>query len=268
MKNIYSGAVLEKIVYSVSERVKEIKKSSPRVRFKTEDERAAHRFGIARRRFARMVNETFSTKALYSTLTFDRENEIHSHEEAKWVRKCFYRRLKYYYPDARIVICYGRGKSTHRFHMHMISEGISENEIERIWSYGKLESCSHLREHNYYDDGKGSKIDHGCDWTALAYYIFDHYTPEQGGHYYMASRNMKAPEGDEATEIKKNYTEDKPPRRPHGYILISAKRNEFGFLHYIYVKITKENLYYQMKQLGERSPEYKKIKKEFEEISS
>ncbi len=267
-KRIYSGVVCEQIVYSVPGRIKNISKSSPRVRFKTEEERAAHRIGIARRRCARLVNENFTTKSIYSTLTFDRENEIHSHEEAKHIRKCFYRRLKYAFPEAKLFIVYGRGKNTHRFHFHLISEGVPAEEIQRIWNYGKLEEWSYLREHNYYDDGKGSKIDHGKDWTALAYYLFDHYTPEQGGHYYMASRNMKLPENDDVTEVKRNYTEDKPPKRPRGYILISKKMTEFGFLYYKYVKITKENLYYMMKQLGDKHPEYLKIKREFEEMNT
>ncbi|MBR3965444.1 MAG: hypothetical protein IKJ91_11765 [Clostridia bacterium] len=264
-KRIYSGVVCEQIVYSVSDRIKNIGKSSPRVRFKTEEERAAHRRGIARRRFARLLNENFTTNGIYSTLTFNRENEIHSNEEAKWVRKCFYRRLKYFYPDAKIVIVYGRGKNTHRFHLHMVSEGIPAEDIKRIWFYGKLEEWSYLREHNFYDDGKGGKIDHGKDFTALAYYLFDHYTPEQGGHYYMSSRNLKMPDSEDVTEVKQNYTEDKPPKRPKGYILVSKKRTEFGFLHYKYVRITKENLYYQMKQLGDKHPEYIKMKKEFEQ---
>ena len=267
-KRIFSGVVCEQIVYSVSDKVRNIKKCSPRVRFKNEEERAAHRIGIARRRCARLINENFTTEAIYSTLTFDRENEIHSHEEAKWVRKCFYRRLKYAYPDAKLFIVYGRGKNTHRFHFHMISEGVPTSDIQKIWQYGKLEEASSLREHNYYDDGKGAKIDHGKDWTALAYYLFDHWTSAQGGHYYMASRNMKSPESDDAVEVKQNYTESKPPRRPKGYILINKKRTEFGFLYYKYVKITKENLYYIMRQLGDRHPEYLKMKKEYEEMIS
>ena len=265
-KQIYSGVVCEQIVYSVPDRTRNINKSSPRVRFKTEEERASHRIGIARRRIARLVNENFTTKSIYSTLTFNQENEIHSYDEAKWVKKCFCRRLKYAYPEAKFYIVYGRGKRTHRFHFHMISEGVPAEEIQRIWGYGNLERWSYLREHNFYDDGKGSKIDHGKDWTALAYYMFDHYTPEQGGHYYTISKNVRLPKADNVTEVKRNYSEDKPPRRPKGYILISKKRTEFGFLYYKYVKITKENLFYMMKQLGELHPEYLKMKQEFEDI--
>ena len=71
----------------------------------------------------------------------------------------------------------GRGKGTHRIHFHMVSEGIPEEQIRKLWGMGEIVRIEHLREHNYY-----SGIDHGQDYTGLANYLFGHWTPEQGGH--------------------------------------------------------------------------------------
>ncbi len=234
-KRIYSGVVCEQIVYSVSDRIKNIGKSSPRVRFKNEEERAAHRIGIARRKHARLVNENFSPSSLYSTLTMDDEHEVHTFDEARRLRSLFRRRLQYAYPDAKIIIYMGRGKSTHRIHFHMLSDGIPREFIEKSWQLGLVKRTESLRDHNYYDG-----IDYGQDYTGLANYLFDHWTAEQGGHYYMSTRNMRQPEEEDAIEVKRLYTKDKPPRAPKGYELRESKVTEFGFLYYKYIKIEKK----------------------------
>ena len=128
-RRTFSGVVCEQIVYSVSERVADVGKSEPRIRFETEAERVAHRLGISRRRHAQVFNANFSTSSLYSTLTFDNEHEVHTFKEARRVRDLYVRRLKYHHPEARIMIYMGRGKSTHRIHLHMVSEGVPENVI-------------------------------------------------------------------------------------------------------------------------------------------
>ena len=246
-KRIYSGVVCEQIVYSVSDRIKNIGKSSPRVRFKTEEERAAHRIGIARRRHARIVNENFSPASLYSTLTMDDEHEVHTFSEARRLRSLFRRRLQYAFPSAKIIIYMGRGKSTHRIHFHMLSDGIPAEFIEKSWQLGSVKRIETLREHNYYDG-----IDYGRDYTGLANYLFDHWTSEQGGHYYMSTRNMRQPEEEDATEVKRNYTADKPPRAPKGYELRESRITDFGYLYYKYIKIEKKK---RGRPKGKRSAE-------------
>ena len=174
-RRIFSGAVCEQEVFNISDRLTDIKKAEPRPRFKTEEEREQHRIGISRRKHARLVNENFSPRSLYSTLTLDDENEVHTFKEAKRIRDLFVRRLKYAFPDAVIFIYLGRGKNTNRIHAHMLSDGIPEEAIKKQWIYGSIVRIDHLREHNYYDG-----IDHGQDYTGLANYLFDHWTPEQG----------------------------------------------------------------------------------------
>ena len=57
-------------------------------------------------------------------MTFDIEHECHEYADVKRVRDLFVRRLKYAYPDAVIFIYVGRGKSTQRFHIHMVSNDV------------------------------------------------------------------------------------------------------------------------------------------------
>ena len=137
----------------------------------------------------------------------------------------------YHFPGARILIYMGRGKGTHRIHFHMVSEGIPEEQIRKLWGMGEIVRIEHLREHNYYEG-----IDHGQDYTVLANYLFDHWTPEQGGHRWKKAGKLDKPDREPSTEVKRNYTENKPPRPPKGYILVESKATKYGYLHYKYVR--------------------------------
>lgn len=229
-KRTFSGVVCEQEVFTISDRVKDIRKAEPRQRFKTPEEREQHRINISRKKHARYFNENFSPRSLYSTLTFDVEHECHEYRDVKRIRDLFVRRLKYAYPDAVIFIYVGRGKSTHRFHIHMVSDGIPEEFIEKKWEFGSVLRIEHLREHNYYNG-----IDHGQDYTGLANYLFDHWTPEQGGHRWKQTRNAKKPEAEKPTEVKRSYSEAKPPRPPKGYIFVEAKSTKYGYQYFKYV---------------------------------
>lgn len=120
----------------------------------------------------------------------------------------YVRRLKYHAPDAKINIYMGRGKTTFRIHFHMISEGVSEKLIRDLWGLGDVLRIEHLREHNYYNG-----VDYGRDYTGLANYLFDHWTPEQGGHRWKQTKNLKRPEREEPTVVKRNYSATRPLAR-------------------------------------------------------
>ena len=229
-KRIFSGAVCEQVVYSIADRA-DARKSEPKLRFRSEEEREQHRLGISQRNHARLVNENFSPTSYYSTLTFDDEHEVHTFEEAKPIRDLYFRRLKYAYPDAVIFIYLGRGKSTSRIHSHMLSEGVPEEIIRKQWTYGRIVTCVHLRAHNFYDG-----VDHGQDYTSLANYLFSHWTSEQGGHRWKQSRNTRKPGQETPREIKREYAEDKPPRPPKGYILVETMGTNYGYLYFKYVR--------------------------------
>lgn len=230
-RRIFSGVVCEQEVFTISDRAaRDLKKAEPRPRFKSESERAAHRLGISRRKHARLINENYGPTSLYSTLTFDNENEVHTFREARRLRDNFVRRLQYHAPGAKINIYMGRGKHTSRIHIHMISEGVPEELIRELWGMGEIVRIEHLREHNYYNG-----VDYGRDYTGLANYLFDHWTPEQGGHRWKATRNLRKPERETPTVVKRNYTESRPPRAPKGYILVEARATKWGYLYYKYV---------------------------------
>ena len=228
----YSGTVCEQEVYMISGRASDVRRAAPRLRFHDEEERAEHREKMARKHHAQLFNANFSPSSLYSTLTFDDENEVHTFRDAKRLRDNYVRRLRYAYPDAVIFIYMGRGKNTARIHFHMVSEGLTEEAIVGQWKYGTIRRIEHLREHNHYNG-----VDHGTDYTGLANYLFDHWTPEQGGHRFKATRNARPPQKDEVKECKRLYSEDKPPRAPRGYTLVQTSSTRFGYIYYKFVKL-------------------------------
>ena len=230
-RKIYSGCVLEQEVYTV-ERVRTgCGHREPKPRFNSPEERAAHKDGISRRRHRRLVNENFSPASLYSTLTFDQENEVHDFEDARHLRDLYYRRLKRAYPDSVIFIYMGKGKHTNRIHLHMLTDGIPKEQLIAGWKYGQITDCEHLRSHNFYDG-----VDHGQDYTALADYLWSHWTPEQGGKRWKQSQNARQPEKEQAKAIKRNYSPEKPPRTPKGYILVDIKTTKYGYINFRYVR--------------------------------
>lgn len=227
----FAGAVCLQEVYSVSDRAASIKTAEPRIRFKDEEEREKHKLEISRRTHAMNFAANFSPTSIYSTLTFDDEHEVHTFREARRIRDNYVRRLMRKYPSAVIFIYMGRGKNTSRIHFHMVSEGIPEEDIVGKWDQGEIVHIRNLREHNYY---KG--VDHGRDYTGLANYLFNHWTQEQGGHRWKQTRTAQKPDREPAKEIKRTYSEDKPPRAPKGYILVETKATRYGYLCFKYVK--------------------------------
>ena len=233
---IFSGTVLEQEIYPVSDRVKDLKKAKPKLRFKNDAERQQHKLNISKKNHARLVNENFSPTSLYSTLTFDNDSEVHTFDEAKRIRDNFFRRLRYKHPEAVIFIYMGRGKTTSRIHFHMLSEGVDEETIYKQWRYGEIVDCKKLRQHNFYN-----KVDYGQDYTGLANYLFDHWTPEQGSHRWKQTRNARKPQREEPTLIKRRYSEKSPPFAPKGYTLVECHSTQYGYQYFKYCKVTVKN---------------------------
>lgn len=230
-RRIFAGAVCEQIVYNIASG-RPAKTAKPRLRFQNEEERRQHRDGIARRRAVRLVNENFGPDSLYVTLTFDVHNEVHSAAECRRERDNFIRRLLRRYPAAKIFCVYGQGQHTQRFHLHMLSSGIPEEALGKIWGRGSVFRADRLRAHNYYDG-----IDHGRDYTGLVNYLLDHWRPEFGGHRYKATRSCREPVPEPPTEAVREYSPEHPPIAPRGYTYVSAKITRFGYQLYKYVKI-------------------------------
>ena len=230
---IFAGSVCEQYVFTIPDASRNIKNAEPRPRFRDDAERREYNLKKARQHFVRICNQNFTPESYYSTLTLDTEHEIHDFKTAKKEFNNYYKRLKRKYPKAKIVWVMGRGKSTHRIHFHMISDGIPEEAIREKWGMGEISRIEHLREHNRNEKG----VDCGRDYTKLAAYLFNHWTPEQGGHYWHGTtKNLKQPDREATKPIKRVYTETKPPRAPKGFILVESRANQYGYLYYKYVR--------------------------------
>ena len=151
----FSGRVCEQIVYTVAGGTNPKTSRPKKPRFQSQEEREEFNTRISAAKFAALVNANFSPSSYYSTLTLDPEHEVHTAQEMRRIRDNFYRRVVYRYPEAKIVIVYGRGKSTNRFHLHLITDGIPSDELGRLWGLGSVIDCKPLRKHNYYLDEKG-----------------------------------------------------------------------------------------------------------------
>lgn len=244
-RRTFSGVVCEQEVFNISDRTKNIKAAEPRERFKNEEERLQHRLMMSKRHHARIINENFSPKSLYSTLTIDNDHEVHTFMEARRIRDLFVRRLKHSKPDAKITIYMGRGKSTNRIHIHMLSDGLSEEDIKQKWQAGSIVRIENMREHNFYDG-----VDYGQDYTGLANYLFDHWTQEQGGHRWKQTKNMDQPERETPTVAKRNYSQKKPPQAPKGYILVESRMTNYGYYYFKYVMIPPKRTHVKKKPLN------------------
>jgi len=226
-----AGVVREVKIFNVAGRTEVKAARPPRPRFRDEAERAAHRLAIARRRHQGRVNANFTPASLYGTLTCGSEYELHTFADGRRVMDNFVRRLRGRYRDAKIMMYMGRGKTTHRIHFHILCDGVPEAELRRLWTFGEVVRIDHLREHNYYNG-----IDHGPDYTGLANYLFDHWTPEQGGRRWKGTRNLDKPKPGRPMEVKREYSETRPPRTPKGYLLVECQKTKYGYFYFKFVR--------------------------------
>ena len=261
----YSGVVLEKECYYGTGWRGALSSfpRPPRERFGSQEEREKHREQMSRRHHIRMVNANFEPGDLYLTLGFDAQHEVENYENARRVRDNFVRRLRYRYPDAVIFIYMGRGHMGERIHFHALVKGVAWKYIWKQWPYARrkrlegeepkpiekmpdviapgevfikdgIRFCG-LREKNVYEG-----VNCGADYTGIADYLFDHWTPEQGGHRWKMTRNAKHPEREEDTseseEVLRQYTVDNPPPAPRGYIWVESRSTPYGYLYFKYVK--------------------------------
>lgn len=236
-RDVYAGATLEvEVTACTNPRDGDVKKAQPKLRFKDDEERRRHLLGRAKRHFVRCVNATFAPGDIYVTLTMDDAHEVHDFAGAREIRGKFRRRLKGIVPEVAMVMVMGRGKTTSRIHFHAIIKGATAAEIERAWVYGAVQAMRPLRAHNYYVDELGRKVDMGADYRGLAGYLFDHWTEEQGGHYYLATRNIRQAEREERKEVKTRYSKRRPPKPPKGYRYISCDVTPYGYMCFYYVR--------------------------------
>lgn len=234
-QNIYAGNTLDINIFHVCSGDIGKRNARQRERFETEEERKSFNEGRSLRNCIRLINENFTENGYYITLTFNDENEIYSFEDAKRIRDNFRRRIKYKCKNDIFCIFMGRGKSTSRIHFHVLYEGNNLNYVLQQWKYGEVRDCKHLREHNI-DPETGQNL--GRDYTALATYLWNHWTPEQGGQHYLHSKNFRKPYKEKTKISVRKYSPEKPPAAPKGYKYIKCLANtKYGFQCFHYVKL-------------------------------
>lgn len=235
-KRIFSGVVCEQEVYFAPTIRRSSTTKVPRIRFKTDAERERHRIEISRRRHTRLFNENFTPASLYSTMTLDDAHEVYTDEEMERIGQNFVRRLKYNFPGSSGFWYYGQGKTTGRYHMHLVTNGIPEEAIVRLWTYGRIFRIEKLRENCRYKHADGQMYDHGADYTGLANYLFSHCPAERKGRRYRTFGIIRRPEEEEPVECRRYYSIEHPPIAPKGYELVDARSTEYGFFLYKYIK--------------------------------
>lgn len=230
---VFAGEICDQIVCQLPDRVKKAVKD-PRPRFKTKEEREEHSRQISRRNHALLINANFGPSSYFSTLTFSDAWEVYHFDDARRLRDNYIRRLRRRYPDAKIAIYMGRGKSTARIHLHMLSDGIPPEAVTELWNYGSVRECRKFRDHNI-DRVTGK--DHGHDYTNLANYCFDHWTAEQGkGKRFYHTNNFRQPEREKPTLCLLHYDAEHPPRAPKGYIFTGDSYiTSYGYMRFRYI---------------------------------
>lgn len=232
-----SGNVLEQEIFYVAPNTQKLKESTPKPQnIKTDDEKEEYNRKQSLKRFIRIVNTNFSPSAFYVTNTFD---DAHLPADFKGARRFldnYFRRLQYAFPLMVAVAVMGRGKRSGRIHIHCIISGPDEKTIREKWTGGAVVRADPLREHNYY-----SGVDRGRDYEALAIYLFNHWTDEQGnsGKRWKQTKTIQPPDKKKPTKPKRQYSIDKPPITPKGYILVEARESKHytgGYLCFRYVK--------------------------------
>ena len=230
-RRIMAGAVCEQIVYRVPDGASPDRPRMPRKM--TDAQKEAHRNACSRRRNARMVNANFvAGQSLYVTLTFDVAHEVYDFDIAKRILKNYMRMLTRVNREARIMAYMGRGARGERIHFHLLIHGIPRETVLAKWKYGCVLRADVLRAHNFY-----GKIDHGADFTALANYLWEHWTPEQGVRRWRQTRTVRQPEAEAATECRREYSEVKAPLAPRGFRLVEVASTAWGYLYFKYVRI-------------------------------
>lgn len=230
-RRIYYGSICEQEVYNVGDGSRSLHRRRPR--FETDEERREHREKIAFREYYRKFMATFNSGSLYSTLTFDREHEILTRWEAEEVKRSFVRALQRINPNTQIDLHIGLGNRD-RIHFHMVTNGLTAEQILSKWKWGKINRIEHLYETCKDESGQ----DIGADYIGLCKYLFEHRTPEKTtGRRYFATRNWNKPDEEEPVRTVREYTLDKPPKAPKGYRLVSATATRYGYLSFKYVKL-------------------------------
>lgn len=240
-RDTLSGAVLEIEQYTAADNVLNIKTATPKeVKPKTPEEKEEHNRHKSEKHFIRVVNANFNAHAYYVTLTYDNEHLPESYADAQKQLRLYVRRLKYRCPKAKIIGVTGYGTRSGRLHHHLIIDGVNEEDILSKWIGGELVRAEHLKQNNIYNG-----VDHGEDYTGLAVYLHAHTNCVTNGKRWVQTKTVEMPDEKPVKEIKRAYSEDKPPKAPKGYMYIGVTSCPYfasTYINFKYVRIPAKSL--------------------------
>ena len=123
-KRVFAGEVCDQIVYQQpDDGTRGLSVKNPRPRFKTDAEREEFNRQIAKRNHALLINANFGQASWFHTLTFSDAWEVYHFDDARRLRNNFIKRLRRRFPDVKLSIYMGRGKSTARIHLRRKRSG-------------------------------------------------------------------------------------------------------------------------------------------------
>ena len=137
-KRYYCGEYLEVDVYPVFE----YQRGRSKKRKPTSETQKKLNQRNAERKLIRLLNTNFTSKDIRFDLTYDDEHHPATPQEAQKETQNFLRRVKRYrkkheLPELKYVFNTEIGKSTNRFHHHIVmSGGIDINKLAEIWGRG------------------------------------------------------------------------------------------------------------------------------------
>jgi len=71
------------------------------------------------------------------------------------------------------------------------------------------------------------------------------------------TKTARQPEAEKPEEIKREYSEQKPPKPPKGYVLVESQGNRYGYLYFKYIKAPQKVA--QGKKKGPRGGGFEKL---------
>lgn len=240
IREVRSGSVLEKEIFTVPDGSHLTKRTEPKEEpVKTAEERAEINRRKSERIFIRKINSSFTSQSWYVTLTYRDFDLPLSYGEAERCLENFLRRLKRWAPGVRYIAVTGYGKQSSRLHHHLIIDGngIDGEKLLELWTAGDVKRAERLRHNNYYD-GKNC----GEDFTGLAVYLHAHSNAKAKGKRWKESRNVAKPFKDTPRPLKRELSEEKPPKAPKGYRFVGVYVSDFHaqYISFKYVKIQNE----------------------------
>lgn len=229
----HAGAVVEIEFYSVPENARgEAVKPNPR-NVRTPEQKEKYNNYKSEKQAIRLINANFTAAGYYVTLSYDAEHLPKSYDAAEKNARLFLNRLKYKFPNTKIICFTAAGDVSGRFHHHLIIEGVPESYILKKWSGGKIVKIERLRAHNYYNG-----MDCGEDFTALAKYLHRQ-VPGRKGRKRWTETGLTQPKQEKTKSALLAYTAKKPPKAPSGYRLVEVRDCEYFASSYICFKFAR-----------------------------